>query len=65
MYAFTTQSGRYHVEVHGNGWGYAVTDQTTGDNLWFQDDDAVQLQADTNDFEFEDSINNYFECLCE
>lgn len=60
---FTTKTGRYHVVSHGNGWAYEVTDQTTGDNLWFQDDDATQLQSDTSDFENEDAISLYFECL--
>ena len=65
MYAFITQSGRYHVEVHGNGWAYSVTDQETGDNLWFQDDSASQIQQDTADFEHEHAIAQYFDCLCE
>lgn len=62
---FTTSTGRYHVESHGNGWAYSVTDQTTGDNLWFQDDGAAQLQSDCADFTNEDAIAQYFECLCE
>lgn len=65
MYSFTTINNRYHVTVHGNGWAYEVVDQETGDNLWFQDGDAEQLQANTNNFEHEDSIAQYFDCLCE
>ena len=62
---FTTPTGKYHIASHGNGWAYGVTCQVTGDSLWFQDDDACQLQADTNDFENEAAITQYFECLCE
>lgn len=65
MQAFTTHSGRYHVVSHGNGWAYEVTDQSTGDSLWFQDDDAARLQEETSDFEHESIITQYFDCLCE
>jgi len=63
MMRFTTD--RYYVTSHGNGWAYEVTDQNTGASLWFQDDDAVQLQKDSNDFENEDAIAQYFDNLCE
>ena len=65
MHTFTTQSGRYHITSHGNGWAYEITDQETGNNLWFQDDDAIQLQDETSDFEHESIIAQYFDCLCE
>lgn len=64
MMQFTTESGRYHITSHGNGWAYEVTDNETGDSLWFQDDDAAQLQSDTSDFECETAIAQYFDCLC-
>ena len=64
MMQFTTESGRYHITSHGNGWAYEVTDNETGDSLWFQDNDATQLQSDTSDFECETAIAQYFECLC-
>lgn len=65
MMKFTTQSGRYLVASHGNGWAYEVTDQATGDSLWFQDESAIQLQQDTEDFENEGQLAQYFDCLCE
>lgn len=65
MMQFTTQSNRYLVTSHGNGWAYEVVDQDTGDSLWFQDDSANQLQQDTDNFENEGAIAQYFDCLCE
>ena len=65
MMQFTTQSKRYHVTSHGNGWAYEVYDTETNDTLWVQDDDACTLQNDTNDFENEEALQQYFECLCE
>lgn len=63
MFAFETKSRRYHIESHGNGWGYGITDQKTGVNLWFQDDDAIQIQEKTNNFEYEEIITEYFDGL--
>lgn len=65
MIAFTTPNGAYHIESHGNGWAYSVTCQSTGDSLWFQDQDAIQLQNDCEDFTNEDAIRQYFDCLME
>ncbi len=65
MYSFITINERYHITSYGNGWAYEVTCQNTGEILWFQDDSACQLQTDTNDFENEGAITEYFECLCE
>ena len=62
---FNTADNLYYVKSYGNGWAYEVTDNTTGESLWFQDDSATQLQADTNDFESTDAIRVYFDCLCE
>lgn len=65
MIQFTTPTGKYHITSHGNGWAYEVHCQTTGDNLWFQDESAIQFQSDTDDLTNEDAIRTYFECLCE
>lgn len=62
---FTTHDNLYHITSHGNGWAYEVTDQTTGDSLWFQDDDAANLQAETADFTRTDALRTYFDCLCD
>ena len=58
-------AGNYHIESHGNGWAYSITDQRTGDNLWFQDDDACNIQDETGDFEHTEVLEQYFECLCD
>lgn len=60
MQAFITHDGRYHIESHGNGWGYSVTCQASGANLWFQDEDASKFQADTDDFLNTNIIDDYF-----
>jgi hypothetical protein len=63
MFSFNTPNRHYIVTSHGNGWAYEITDQETGESLWFQDDDAVQVQQNTNDFEDESAIDQYFENL--
>lgn len=65
MMTFNTQSGRYTVSSHGNGWAYEITDNETGANLLFQDSGAIQLQDDSNNFENEPVLAQYFDCLCE
>ena len=63
MHTFTTDNGKYTIVSYGNGWAYEVICNTTGDNLWFQDDDAHQLQTETDYFEHTCVIDQYFECL--
>jgi hypothetical protein len=63
MISFNTPNRRYLITSHGNGWAYEITDQETGDSLWFQDSDAQEIQEKTGDFEHEDVIDQYFECL--
>ena len=63
MMAFTTE--HYHIASHGNGWAFEITDQQTGESLWFQDQDAEQIRQETNNFEHEDIIRTYFECIGE
>ncbi len=65
MMQFITQTGAYHVTSHGNGWAYEVTCQTTGDSLWFQDDNAYEIEYRTRNFRNEDALRDYFEALCE
>ena len=60
---FNTHNGKYTIVSHGNGWGYEVYCNITGDNLWFQDDDAHQLQTETNNFEDTNVLSQYFENL--
>ena len=63
MISFNTPNRLYLVTSHGNGWAYEITDQETGESLWFQDEDAVKLQQDTKDFVLESVIDDYFEAL--
>lgn len=63
MTEFTTETNQYHIASHGNGWAYGITCQATGCRLWFQDHDADQIQADTDNFSNEAAITQYFECL--
>jgi hypothetical protein len=65
MMQFTTPTGKYHITSHGNGWAYEVHCQTTGDNLWFQDQDADFLRDNTEDLTDEEAIGMMFEMLCE
>ena len=65
MMQFSTPLNRYHITSHGNGWAYEITDQQTGESLWFQDQDAEFARTNTQDFEDEDAIAVLFECLCE
>ena len=58
-----TQDGKYLVEVFGNGWAYEITDNSTGNSLWFQDDHADQLQRDTNNFDDTYVLDQHFECI--
>ena len=58
---FDTADGKYTVKSYGNGWAYTITCNATGDDLWFQDHDAEQLQADTNNFENTCVLAYYFE----
>ena len=53
MISFNTPNRRYLITSHGNGWAYEITDQETGDSLWFQDEDAYTIQENTGDFEDE------------
>lgn len=48
---FTTADNKYHVVSYGNGWAYEVTCQESGDSFFVQDDQAQQVQDDTNNFE--------------
>lgn len=64
-YQFETLSENYTVTSFGNGWAYEIRDNLTGETLWFQDHDADQLQSDTNNFENDAVLQQYFECLCE
>jgi hypothetical protein len=65
MQCITTPTGKYHITSHGNGWAFEVHCQTTGDSLWFQDQDADFLRDNTDDLTDEEAIGMIFEMLCE
>jgi hypothetical protein len=60
MLQFTTPSGKYSITSHGNGWAYEVHCNTTGDSLWFQDQDADYLRDTTDNLTIEGAIDLYF-----
>lgn len=62
---FTTHDNEFHIVSHGNGWAYEITDQSTGESLWFQDEDAAIVQTDTADFTDTQALRDYFDVLCE
>ena len=62
---FNTESGRYHITSHGNGWAYEIYDNETGLDLWFQDNDADTIRIESLDFEKESIISMYFDCIGE
>lgn len=49
---YTTADGKYFVKVYGNGWAYSIADNRCPDTdpLWFQDEDAIRVQDETEDF---------------
>lgn len=53
----------YTVVVHGNGWAYEIFEDSSGKSLWFQDDDAEEIQKATSNFENELVIEDYFSTL--
>jgi hypothetical protein len=60
---FYTDNGRYSVRSFGNGWAYEITDNSTGNILWFQDSHAEQLQRDTDNFDDTHVLDQHFECI--
>lgn len=61
MMQFTTETGKFHITSHGNGWAYEITDQTTGGSLWLQDDDAIWIEEQTDKFQNENALNSVFD----
>jgi hypothetical protein len=61
MMQFTTETGKFHITSHGNGWAYEITDQATGDSLWLQDDDAIWIEEQTDKFQNENALNSIFD----
>jgi len=55
-----TDLKRYEVTSFGNGWAYEITDIHSGESVWFQDDDADIVRANSGDFSSDDYIDNYF-----
>ena len=57
---FTTPSKAYLVQSYGNGWAYEITEQETGATIFVQDDSAAAVQFQTNNFEDESVLADYF-----
>ena len=55
-----TNSDTYAVFSYGNGWAYSIEDVNTGESVWVQDQDAIQLQHDTDNFNNINVIDDYF-----
>lgn len=62
---YATQTFKYHVQEHGGGWAYTVTDQRSGENFFVQDEAADALQVESNDFENEEVLAQYMEAMGE
>lgn len=54
---------KYVVYSYGNGWAYSIEDVNTGESVWAQDHDAIQLQSDTDNFNDINAIEDYFFAL--
>jgi len=65
MMQFNTPTDKFHITSHGNGWAYEVHCNTTGESLWFQDQDADFLRDNTADLTDEDALDTMFSMLCE
>jgi len=63
MMQYTSTTGAYLITSHGNGWAYEITEQSTGRSLWFQDNDATTLEAETDNLENDARIGDYFDLL--
>ena len=60
MMTFTTESGRYLVKSHGNGWAYEITDQESSETIFLQDNEAQILQDHCSNFDDEIALSDYF-----
>jgi hypothetical protein len=62
---YITADGKYFIKVYGNGWAYSVDDNKNPDTdpLWFQDEDAINLQNETEDFTNTMVLDMYFHMI--
>jgi len=51
----------YAITSYGNGAAYAIKCLNSGNEIFVQGDDALQIESDTQDFECMDVISDYFE----
>ena len=47
-------------DIYGNGAAYAIKCLNSGDELFVQGDDALQIESDTQDFQYLDILSDYF-----
>jgi hypothetical protein len=50
----------YVITSYGNGAAYAIKCLNSGDELFVQGDDALQIESDTQDFKCLDVLSDYF-----
>lgn len=50
----------YVITSYGNGIAYAIKCLNSGDEIFVQGDDALQIESDTHDFQFLDVLSDYF-----
>jgi hypothetical protein len=62
---FDTADGKYTIKSYGNGWAYSIADNRSPDTdpLWFQDEDAIRLQEETEDFTNTMVLDMWFEMI--
>jgi hypothetical protein len=62
---YPTADGKYYVKSYGNGWAYSIEDNRSPDTdpLWFQDEDAIRLQEETEDFTNTMVLDMWFEMI--
>jgi len=50
----------YVITSYGNGAAYAIKCLNSGDELFVQGDDALQIESETQDFKCLDVLSDYF-----
>jgi hypothetical protein len=56
---------RYDVVEYGNGAAYEVREAESGLSFWVQDDDAIRLKRDSNNFTVASVLDDYIDSIGE
>jgi hypothetical protein len=62
---FSTHDDKFLITSYGNGWAYEVRCIETDCSFFVQDDDACELQRNTNDFEDTNLLFEYLSVLAD